>query len=346
MQEIGLLEHCNRIFIIIFIFFSNLFPQNFPDSTVHFLLTSGINEIIKENYDDAEKIFINLNQSYPNLPLGKIYLAAVEITKSSDFDIPFNNDKIKKYLNDAKNLSEKLLKKNNTDIWNIYFYALTKGYKAYFEALNQNYLSAFSDGLDSYNYFSKSLNIDSNFTEAFIAIGSYKYWKSKKTDFLNWLPFIQDEREIGINYLLKSISKPSYNFHLAVYSLIWIYIDNKESEKVINLFKQIDDNRLNSRFFMWALARAYEDIDKKMSTKIYLQILDSYKKEKNYNRVNEITLKHKIAQNYFRLGDKENTIKYCNDILSYKNLTSYEKDKLNERIKRVKKLKEDCYKKD
>lgn len=344
MQETEHLAHYNRIFIIICILSLKLFPQNFPDSNVHLLLTSGINEIINENYDEAENIFIKLNKSYPNLPFGKIYLAAVEITKSSDFDIPYEKDKIKKYLDDAKKLSAKLLKENDTNIWNNYFYALTKGYKAYFEALNQNYLSAFSDGLDSYNYFNKCLSIDSNFTEAFIAIGSYKYWKSRKTEFLNWIPFIQDEREIGINYLLKSLKKPSYNFHLAVYSLIWIYIDNKESEKAIKLLKQLNDNRFNSRFFMWSLARAYEDVDKKMAIKIYHQILDSYLVEKKYNRVNEITLKHKIAQNYFRLGDKENTIKYCDEILNYKNLTSYEKDKLDERIKKVKKLREDCYK--
>ena len=54
--------------------------------------------------------------------------------------------------------------------------------------------------------------------------------------------------------------------------------------------------------------------------------------------MNEITLKHLIAQQYLKLGEKEKSLKLCNEILSIKNLNEFEHSKLDERLQRVKDL--------
>ncbi|NUM62176.1 MAG: hypothetical protein HUU44_08510, partial [Ignavibacteriaceae bacterium] len=64
------------LFFITFLISINTSAQVYPDKVIDSLLRSGINQIVNQHYDSAEKIFNKLNNDYPNLPLGKIYLAA------------------------------------------------------------------------------------------------------------------------------------------------------------------------------------------------------------------------------------------------------------------------------
>jgi uncharacterized protein HemY len=69
--------------------------------------------------------------------------------------------------------------------------------------------------------------------------------------------------------------------------------------------------------------------------------LNSYPVLKNGNYKNEITLKHIIAQQYLKLGDKKNALKYCDDILSIKNIPEKTAEELANRLERVKSLKKE-----
>ena len=115
---------------------------------------------------------------------------------------------------------------------------MTEGYIAYYDALRESWLQAFSTGLSSVSAFENCLEIDKNFYEAMIAIGSYKFWKSKKMEFISWLPFIDDEKELGINYLQNAVKYSGYNSHLAIHSLVWIYIEQKNLVKQLKLRNQ------------------------------------------------------------------------------------------------------------
>ena len=316
----------------------NIYSQEYPDGSVNSLLKSGIENIINQNYSQAKSEFEKLNSKYPDLPFGKIYLAAVEIARSYDYGEGYNGDVILKYLNTAKDQSEKLLYKYPEDIWNHYFLGLTEGYISYYEGLNGSWLTSLKEGINSASNFEECLKRNPDFFEAYSGLGTYKYWKSAKTKFLSWLPFVHDERDEGISYLEKAIDKSSYNTYLAVNSLIWIYIDKKNFDDAINISERALKEYPNSRFFKWGLSRAYEDIDKSKAIKSYYEILNSYPNLNGMNHYNEIVLKHLIAQLYEKLGEKSKALKLCNEILSIKNLSEFVKNKLGDRIDRVKEL--------
>ena len=107
MPEIEHLEHYKFYFTLAFLLSlsSILYCQKYPDKNVDSLLNRGINFIINQKYESAGKNFEQLNNSYPNLPFGKIYLAAAEIAKSYDYDQRFNDDLITKYLKVILNLT-------------------------------------------------------------------------------------------------------------------------------------------------------------------------------------------------------------------------------------------------
>ena len=209
----------------------NIYAQEYPDRSVNSFLKSGIDDIINQNYAQAKNEFEILNSKYPDLPLGKIYLAATEIARSYDYGEEYNGEVISKCLNSARDQSEKLVDKYPADIWNHYFLGLAEGYISYYEGLNGSWITSLKEGINSASKFEDCLKMNSEFIEAYSGLGNYKYWKSKKTEFLNWLPFVHDERAEGIKYLEKAVDKSSYNNYLAVNSLIWIHIDQKNYNK-------------------------------------------------------------------------------------------------------------------
>lgn len=343
MQGIELLAPYKIIIIpiLLFLFSPLIFSQSYPDSTVNNLLSSGIWEITNQDYDSASNYFRQLDSKYPNLPLGKIYLAAADIAKSYDLGERFNSDFINANLIAAKKLSKELVEKDGNNIWYNYFLALSDGYSAYFSAINKSWLAAFSEGLSARSDFEKCLKLDPKFYDAYIAIGAYKYWKSRKTEFLEWLPFVKDEEQSGINFLQIAIAHASYNTNVAISSLIWIYIDRKEYNDAAKLAQEALKQFPENRFFLWGLARAYENIDKDTSIKIYLRVLNSYMMIPNQNHYQEIILKHIIAQLYQKTGDSQKALAFCNNILSIKDLSSRVSKELSSRLERVRKLRDE-----
>ncbi len=325
--------------LILFLFVTcTVTAQVYPVAEVDSLLRTGIDHIVNHRYQEAENTFILLDLKYPQLPLGKIYLAAVRITYAYDFETQFHEKYIEDNLLKAQSLSERLLEQNKSDKWNVYFYGLARGYNAYFEAVKGNWLNALSKGLNAVSAFEECLELDPDFHEAWIAIGTYEYWKSRKTEFLSWLPFVNDNRNSGIEKLKHSIDSAVYNSHIAIHSLIWIYIDQKNYTAALELSKSASAKFPASRVFKWGLARAYEETDAQKAIDIYTSLLERYNQTGVRTRVNEITLKHKIAQQYVKMGVKQNALELCREILDYKDLTGFEKSKLENRLKRVQML--------
>lgn len=330
-----------KITLFLFVFwgyFSSTFGQQFPDRTIHSQLSDGINKIIDQDYTGAEQVFARMVKKHPDLPAGNIYLAAVKIARSVDYGEPFNQTAIQDRLDRAEEQCKMLLKKDDKDVWHNYFYALLKGYSAYYNALKKDYISAFANGVNSISYFEKCLQADSSFYESYLALGTYKYWKSEKTEFLEWLPFITDERETGIKFLETTLQHKSYNSHIGIYSLVWIYLNNKQPDKAISLAEKALSNHPNSRFFKWTLAAAYERKDKHKAISVYRDILNSILQLPVNNRYNEIVLKHKIAMLHHDLGENRKALEYCNEILRITGLTEYTLDRLENRLERVQNL--------
>lgn len=323
---------------------SSLYPQNFPDDKVDSLLKSGITRIINQQYEEALYAFTMLNDDYPSLPLGKIYLAACKIAEAYDLAIEYDSEFIEANLEDARMMAEDLVDIDESNIWNNYYLALTEGYLSYYEAINDNWLSAISTGMNSINAFGTCLNIDSTFYEAYIGIGTYEYWMSRNTEFLNGLPFYNDETQIGIVKLKEAIEGSSYNSYLAINSLVWIYIDQQNYIDAIELGRNAVNDFPDSRYFKWGLARAYEDVNPITSISIYNEILDSFLDDTSINRINEVILKHLIAQQYSKIGDNEKSLNLCEDILSIAIPTDYEFSRIENRLERVKNLRDELIK--
>lgn len=312
------------------------FPGN--NNSIDSLVNKGLFFLSNQEYSNAEKVFNELNLSYKTIPLGKLYLAAVEILKSNDYGTAVNKRKVESLLEEAETLAEALYKKNSNLLNTNYYQALVNGFFAYYKAIDKSYVAAFSYGFSAVEYFEKCLDFDKNFHDSFIALGTYKYWKSEKTDFLNWLPFVSDQKNEGIALLKRGVNSNSYSVLLGLNSLIWIYINEKNFSEAKVLAYQGLKKYPNSRLLMWGLARALDSENTNDANKIYDKLFESYSKDNALTNYRKIIILHKKAQNYVKNGEKQKAIELLKQIESIHNLTDYEKENLEKRLERVKKL--------
>ena len=314
------------------------FTQDYPEPRVNALLKDGIIHIINQDYQGARIFFKALDVEYSNLPFGKIYLAAVSIAESYDYAEEFDSDFIYNNLEEAKDQSLDLMDGDEENLWYNYFYALAEGYIAYFNAINESWLSALSTGLNSISAFEDCLEIDPAFYESYIAIGTFEYWKSRKSEALSWLPFIDDNKSYGIERLITAIDSSSHNTYLAINSLIWIYIDQENYLAAIQTADKALIDFPESRLFKWGLARAYEDVEPEHSVLIYFEILNSYPKWRESNQINETIVKHLIAQQYVITGNEQKAIELCMEILQEGNIPESSLEILEDRLERVEEM--------
>ncbi len=341
MQAIGHLVRYSLIFLILFAFNITLSAKNFPDKNVDNIIRIGVDYILKQNFDAAKSKFSELNRQYPYNPLGKIYLAAVDIAESVDYGEQFDEKYINILLKSARRLSDSLYDADNNNLWNNYYMAISDGFYAAFKGLNGDYLTAFTNGLSSISYYEKCLEIDSLFYDSYVALGSYYYWRSAKTKSLTWLPFISDDRDLGRRLLEKAMNKGTYTHYLAAYSLIWVYIERKEYQNAIEVCNDVLRQYPNNRLCKLSLARIYVEVDKYKAIRLYKEVLSTITSSKRNNHLNEIEIKHKIAMQYAALENYEKAKEYCDDILSIDHLSSYVIDQLDDRLDRVKKLRKE-----
>lgn len=87
-----------------------------------------------------------------------------------------------------------------------------------------------------------------------------------------------------------AIKYSGYNSHLAIHSLIWIYIEQKDFNDAIKVAELALKEHPQSRIFKWGLARSYENIDPAKSVELYREILHSYPKNLNQTRLMKLHL--------------------------------------------------------
>jgi len=333
------------LFNSLLLFFVNISAQVYPDKNIDKHLSLAIDYTISQNFKSAELILKKIDRENNNLPVGKIFLAAMKIAKALDYAEDFDKKAIYSELDVAEKISDSLIEADPNNAWYKYFAGLTNAYKAYFHAEEGNYLTALIKGFSAISYFKDCLELDSTFYEAKVALGIYTYWKSHKIKDLDFLPFVNDNRKDAIDIIENTLRKTNYNKSLAIHSLFWIYANEKEFKKAASLAELALQVYPNSRTFLSDYAHALKQFDKHKSIIYYKKLLSVYQSLKPNNRINEITTKHKLAIVYSEMSNKVEAKRICNEILHDKKIPPSSKYKLQDRMTRVLQLKNDLDKK-
>ncbi|MBN1351385.1 hypothetical protein JXJ21_18350 [candidate division KSB1 bacterium] len=266
------------------------------EAPIDSLIRKSLVLTINQKFDSAETVCAEImNLDWQN-PIGTLMLAATLQSKMMDYETDQWESDFFSNIDKSIRLSEHLLKTTEKSASLYFIIGSAYCYKSFYCGKKERLLSAFKNATKGIDYMNRALAIDSTVYDAYLAIGSYKYWKSRKLNFITWLPFLSDDRSQGIQMIQKTIEHGSISRYAAINGLAWIYLDAGRIDEAIQTATMGCQAFPESRFFLWCLADCYFKKPDFVNAKLnYQKILDSILTKEFNNHYNEIVCRYKIA---------------------------------------------------
>lgn len=340
----------HRIFLrpaLLFAFFQFLagaivFAGSPSDREIEKQIENGIERTILNDFPGAESIFKNLIHQYPAQPFGYFYLGATYQAEMLDRE---NYDKLDDFtaaMERAIELSKEVQEQNGEDAWACFFEGSAYLYRSFMDNKLKKVWGAYRNAVKGAGRLEKVIELDSTFYDAYLGVGSYKYWKSSKTKMLAWLPILKDERDRGINMVQTAVQKGNFVKLIGRDQLAWILLDSGKNQEALQL--AIANHRLypESRFFMWTLVEIYyRDEQWEEAFNLYQKLLYLLRELPHNNHYNEVTCLLRMAEVYYMQGDFISSDSLASEILSLK-LSEEVRERVKPKLKRALKLKQLC----
>ena len=319
-NEVALLRKLPALFFLFY--FQPGLSQQVQDSVLHRYIATGIDLTLSQRYNAADSIFLLATVRFPENPSGFLYRAAVLQTRSLDYVLPLSRGSFDSLLGISERISESMIQKEPNSPWGYYFLAVTYGYDAFARVERGDWFGGFRKGLTSASYFKDCLEKDSLFYDACAGLGTYYYWKSRKIEFLQWLPFITDSRLEGIRLLDDCTRKGIYNRHVALSALVTIHLDAGNYPRSAEAAEQALKAYPLNRVFLWGLAEAQVKSGwPKEARETYERILGTCLDEKLEHPYSEILARLNIVKLRLELKDSAGVAGHLVRLLSYESYT-------------------------
>ncbi|MCK4656049.1 MAG: hypothetical protein KAT85_03435, partial [candidate division Zixibacteria bacterium] len=226
--------------------YAEVFPQPHDVETVQHTIEAGFSG----NYAVAESLAVSLQNRYPFHPIGYVMQATMLQSQMMDGEhFDFEDDFYTLTKLTEKKCSQEL-KRNSGDAWLHYCLGLALGSRAVYYSRIGSWWSTLRYGIKGKKAFSDCIKIDSTFYDAYVGLGSYRYWRSAKTRLINWLPFVPDERDRGLRELEMAAEKSLFSGDFARNSLIWVWIDLRRYEEAESLAVDMQNRYPDGREFL------------------------------------------------------------------------------------------------
>jgi len=286
---------------------------------IYSLIYRSIDLSIRHRYAEAEAAAREIIHCQPDSPAGWFFLSGVINSQMTDFEDYSREKEFFTCLDKTAAKAEAKSKSRRPQAWDYFYLGGAKGYKAFYHLRNERYLSALGEGISCINALEKALALDSTLYDAYLALGNYKYWISRKTQFLQWFPFIPDRREEGLQEVWKSKERGKFTHESAASALGWVLIDAGRAAEARAVAEEMLKKYPESRFFIYIKARAaFDQKDFKEALKIYGQLLKSVRSAEQNNHFNEMGILLKLIESHVSLGEWQKALNICDEALAIK----------------------------
>src|SRR3972149_7146132 len=302
------------------------------------LIIEGINATLNENYLYAEGRFRQIIREEPEDPAGYFFLGALYQAEMMDYEGDFKEEEFYSNLETAIRLAKKRVKSGNETPWDYLYLGNSYGYLGVYKARKGGWWPAFKNALKAKSAFKKAVELNPNFYDAYVGLGSYHYWTSYFTKSFTWLPFFADERKKGVEELKLAAKESLFSKVAALNALIWIYIKEKNYSPAIALADRLQKEYPDGKIFLWALATAYyEKYDWPKAIEYYTLIKKKLKNNPAENYYNLIECQYRIAASFFYSGPFSGCISICREALGY-DLDKKTRERQKEKLNKIKEL--------
>lgn len=289
----------------------------FEDSTARSQIARTFELTFLMQYEEAFSLVDSLEARFPDLPAVLVLRAGVLYCRMLDHEDALDMEEFEQQYDKAWAATEKLEKDGEYAEADLYFGTLL-GFRALLYQRVGKWWKSVKTGMKSIGYLKDCLEADSTFSDAYLGLGTYKYWSSKATDFINWLPLIPDQKDEGIALMRKAMEEGLFGKEISRSTLAWTLIDAGRPQEAVNLSKEGLQKYPNSRYFLWTLASGYYKSGRlRKAEGIYLRIYKSIRSLERNNHYNELGICHRMGHIYLGLNKPEDALVWIDRGLGY-----------------------------
>jgi len=307
-------------------------------------ILTGIHLTANDQFAAAESLFTELAGEHPSSPVGPLFTAATIHAQMLDEESPARHDEFEQWLTKAETLAENWRKAQPSSGEPEFVLGAALGYDAVYESRWGGWFAAAKKGLRAKNHFAEAVKLDTTLVDAYLGIGNYNYWKSVKTDFINWLPIVADDHRKGLEQLRYVIADGVFSKSAARVSLCWALMHDGEFDVALAHADTLKAEYPDAKAPLWIKAYAsfhlYRWSD---ALNLYNELEQRILAVGPGNYYNLIDCAYYEAQSHNGLGQWTDALKACHKALAYPaptDIKKRQKDKLNRLRDLQKELKE------
>lgn len=332
------------VLVILFVIFwsASLFGQSPFSAYIDSLILSGMDLTINSQFDSAMSTFQRVVDFYPDHAVGYFYQAATLQSKMMDYETNLWEGHFFKLINKTIEIGINKVENGDDDPWISFYLGSAHSYKGLYQAKNGGLIKGFISARKGIHHLKRAIEQDSSIYDAYLGLGSYMYWAGKYYKYLRWLPWIRDERDLGVSLVKKAVAKSTFSHWVGVNNLGWIEYDRGSYQSALQLFQYGLNHYPASRFFLWGFASATFSLEQYCDAiDVYNKLLESVRKEEINNGYNEAECHLKLLLAYYQLEDYHQCLFHCHSIL---NLDTEIKvmERLSEHIDQAEDYKKKC----
>jgi len=271
--------------------------QGISKANLDSAVVKGINLTLSESFSEADSLFADLCERFPNRPEGYLYRAALlqarAMTELSTLDVSAFDG----LLELATERASLLENDPSTASYAHYLIGTAYGLDGYARALRGDWLGGVKKSSAGASELEAVIAADSTYFDAYAGVGTYYYWKSRKLEFLQWLPFVRDDRALGIRMLEACATSGKYSRFMAMSSLASISLDKQDFSNAERWSREALASYPGNTIFLWMLCSALDGLDRPADAAAsYRLLLIHLTAGRSPNPYNEIVCRLNLAR--------------------------------------------------
>lgn len=207
-------------------------------------------------YALADSLFVEVSIAAPDHPVGPLMRAATLQAEMRDYEVLDQVSEFELLLDIAETRAHAWIGEHPDDAWGYCYLGHIYGYRAMWQGHFGSWMSAVRSGRKAKNAYHRAVDLDTLCGDAYLGLGSYHYWKSAKTEFINWTGIIKDQKDLGEQQTERAMEQGVFSREAAATGLLQIYLHQKRYDEAIALARKWHAVHPLGKTFLWGQAYA------------------------------------------------------------------------------------------
>jgi tetratricopeptide (TPR) repeat protein len=252
---------------------------------------------IEQKYDSALGMCALLQEMPGGLAYAMFLKAAVLQSRMLDYENDAGKDEFFDASKQARELFQKSLRKSPRSAISHFFIGATYAYESFYFGKKDRLIDAFRTGWLCLQELEAALDLDDKLYDAYVGIGTFRYYQAKLGKNFTWLPFVEDKRDDAIAMIRKAIYHGKYSREAAINGLSWILMEEHREVEALALIDSALVEYPHSRFFMWGAGAANFRLERwSEAERYYKLILETFEEDNHSSPYNELVCHLKLAE--------------------------------------------------